>query len=175
MRSSTSIRLIEPTDAGPIAAHRVRDFETFRPWEPDQPASFFTPEGQAERIDRLLAGYRAGTVWPGVVLADDLLIGQVTVGGILPQPHLRRGSVGYWIAGVAQNQGHAGRAVGLALRVMTDELGLHRAEASTNLENLPSQRVLRRNGFSPCGVAHSSIFLDGSWRDALLWERVLGD
>jgi ribosomal-protein-alanine N-acetyltransferase len=58
---------------------------------------------------------------------------------------------------------------------MTDELGLHRAEASTNLENLPSQRVLRRNGFSPYGVAHSSIFLDGHWRDGLLWERILGD
>ncbi|MFI8835389.1 GNAT family N-acetyltransferase [Streptomyces afghaniensis] len=175
MHNSTRIRLIEPTDAAPIAAHRVRDFEAFRPWEPDRPADFFTPEGQAERIEGLLARYRAGTVWPGVVLADNQVIGQVTVGGILPQPHLRRGAVGYWIASVAQNQGHAGRAVGLVLRVMTDELGLHRAEASTNLENLPSQRVLRRNGFSPYGVAHSSIFLDENWRDALLWERVLGD
>ncbi|MFE3185959.1 GNAT family N-acetyltransferase [Streptomyces violascens] len=175
MHPSTRIRLIEPTDADPIAAHRVRDAEAFRQWEPAQPAEFFTPQGQARRIDRLLAGYRAGTVWPGVVLADDQVIGQVTIGGILPQLHLRRGSVGYWIATVAQNQGHAGRAVGLALRVMTDDLGLHRAEASTNLENLPSQRVLRRNGFSPYGVAHSSILLDGSWRDGLLWERILGD
>ncbi|MFF1401913.1 GNAT family N-acetyltransferase [Streptomyces sp. NPDC058294] len=175
MHSDTRIRLIEPTDAAPIAAHRARDFEAFRPWEPAQPTEFFTPEGQAERIGRLLAGHRAGAAWPGVVLADDQVIGQVTVGGILPQPHLRRGSLGYWIASVAQNQGHAGRAVALALQVMTDELGLHRAEASTHLENLPSQRVLRRNGFSPYGVAHSSIFLDGSWRDGLLWERILGD
>ncbi|MFG2944100.1 GNAT family N-acetyltransferase [Streptomyces adustus] len=174
MHDSTRIRLIEPADAAPIAAHRARDFEAFRPWEPAQPAAFLTPEGQAERIDNLLDGYRAGTVWPGVVLADDRVVGQVTVGGILPQPHLRRGSVGYWIAGVAQNQGHAGRAVGLTLQVMTAELGLHRAEASTQLENLPSQRVLRRNGFSPYGVAHSTILLDGSWRDSLLWERVLG-
>ncbi len=175
MRSGTGIRLIELADAAAIAAHRGRDVEAFRPWEPAQPADFFTPEGQAERIDRLLAGHRAGSVWPGVVLADGEVVGQVTVGGILPQPHLRRGSLGYWIASVAQNQGHAGRAVGLALRVMTDELGLHRAEASTNLENLPSQRVLRRNGFSPYGVAHSSIFLNGNWRDALLWERILVD
>ncbi|CAG6390944.1 GNAT family N-acetyltransferase [Streptomyces cocklensis] len=175
MRSSTRIRLIEPADAAPIAAHRVRDVEAFRRWEPEQPADFFTPEGQAERIDRMLAGHRAGTVWPGVVLAGDQVIGQVTVGGILPQPHLRRASLGYWIGSVAQNRGHAGQAVGLALRLMTDELGLHRVEASTNLENLPSQRVLRRNGFSPYGVAHSSIFLDGGWRDGLLWERILGD
>jgi ribosomal-protein-alanine N-acetyltransferase len=173
--SRTSIRLIEPGDAAPIAAHRLRDVEAFQQWEPAQPAEFLTPEGQADRIDRLLVGHRAGTVWPGVVLADDQVIGQVTVGGILPQPHLRRGSIGYWIATVAQNQGHAGRAVELALQVMTEELGLHRAEASTNLENLPSQRVLRRNGFSPYGVSHSSIFLNGSWRDGLLWERILGD
>lgn len=33
----------------------------------------------------------------------------------------------------------------------------------------------RIRGFSPYDVAHSSIFLDGSWRDGLLWERVLGD
>ncbi|MGW8988262.1 GNAT family N-acetyltransferase [Streptomyces parvus] len=175
MPSSTRIRLIEPADAAPIAAHRVRDAEAFRPWEPAQPDDFFTPQGQAERIEGLLAGYRAGTVWPSVVLAGDEVIGQITVGGILPQPHLRRGSVGYWIASVAQNRGHAGNAVGLALRVMREELGLHRAEASTNLENLPSQRVLRRNGFTPYGVAHAAIFLDGGWRDGLLWERILGD
>ncbi|MDQ0983079.1 GNAT family N-acetyltransferase [Streptomyces sp. V2I9] len=175
MPSSTVIRLIEPADAVPIAAHRARDAEAFRRWEPAQPADHFTPEGQEERIEGLLAGFRAGTVWPGVVLAGDEVIGQITVGGILPQPHLRRGSLGYWIATVAQNRGHAGDAVALALRVMREELGLHRAEASTNLENLPSQRVLRRNGFTPYGVAHSAILLDGAWRDGLLWERILGD
>ncbi len=63
-------------------------------------------------------------------------------------------------ADAAQNRGHAGNAAGLALPVMPEELGLHRAEASTNLENLPSQRMLRRNGFTPYGVAHAAIFLD---------------
>ncbi|MFC8721070.1 GNAT family N-acetyltransferase [Kitasatospora sp. NPDC057198] len=173
MPGRTRIRLIEPADAAPIAAHRARDADAFRRWEPAQPPEHLTAAGQAERIDRLLAGHRAGTLWPGAVLADGEVIGQVTVGGILPQPHLRRASLGYWTATTAQNQGHAGRAVALALRLMADELGLHRVEASTNLENLPSQRVLRRNGFTPYGVAHSSILLDGSWHDALLWERLL--
>ncbi|WP_371749254.1 hypothetical protein [Streptomyces sp. NBC_00280] len=48
----------------------MRDVEAFRPWEPAWPADFFTPEGQAERIDRLLAGYPVGSVWRGTVLAD---------------------------------------------------------------------------------------------------------
>ncbi|ESU50430.1 putative acetyltransferase [Streptomyces sp. HCCB10043] len=80
MPSSTRIRLIEPAEAAPIAAHRVRDAEAFRPWEPAQPDDFFTAQSQAARIEGLLAGYRAGTVWPRVVLAGDEVIGQITVG-----------------------------------------------------------------------------------------------
>ncbi|KDN81724.1 GNAT family N-acetyltransferase [Kitasatospora cheerisanensis] len=175
MSSRTSVRLIEPADAAAIAEHRARDVEAFRRWEPAQPAEYFTPEGQARRIDRLLTAYQDGTLWPAVVLAEGEVIGQVTIGGILPHPHLRRASVGYWIATVAQNRGHAGRALGLAVDLMANDLGLHRAEASTHLENLPSQRVLRRNGFTPYGVARSSILLDGQWQDALLWERILED
>ncbi|MFE6130791.1 hypothetical protein ACFQ6Q_21435 [Streptomyces sp. NPDC056437] len=38
----------------------------------------------------------------------------------------------------------------------------------------PAGRLLH-DGFSPYGVAYSSIFLDGSRRDGLLWERMLGD
>jgi ribosomal-protein-alanine N-acetyltransferase len=170
----TTVRLIDTEDAAAIAAHRVRDVAAFTPWEPAQPTAFYTTEGQVERIEQLLQGYRDGTTWPGVVLADDVVIGQVTVGTILRQPFLRKGSVGYWIGSVFQNQGHASRAVGLVLQVMADELGLHRAEASTRLENLPSQKALRRNGFTPMGLAHEHIFLDGAWRDGVLWERKLG-
>jgi ribosomal-protein-alanine N-acetyltransferase len=72
-----------------------------------------------------------------------------------------------------QGHGHATRAVGLAVEVMTIELGLHRAEAITQTENLGSQRVLRNNGFLPCGVFRSRIFTAGAWRDEILWERLL--
>jgi ribosomal-protein-alanine N-acetyltransferase len=168
----TEIRLIEPADAEVIADHRIRDAVAFTPWEPAQPASFYTVDGQAQRIGQLLAAHRTGTVWPGVVLSDGVVVGQVTVSMIVGEP-FRSGWVGYWITGAHQNQGHAGRAVGMVLRVMAGELGLHRAEASTRLENVASQSVLRRNGFTPCGIAHSRVFLDGAWRDEILWENVL--
>lgn len=139
-----------------------------------------SPRRAAERgrgVDllALIGEHRAGTLWPGVVLAEGQVIGQVTVSGMLRQPFLRRGTLGYWIASTAQNRGHAGCAVGLVLRVARETFALHRAEASANLENAVSQRVLRRNGFSPYGVAHSAVFLDGCWQDSLLWERTLGD
>ena len=56
---------------------------------------------------------------------------------------------------------------------MTTELELHRAEAFTQMGNLGSQHVLRKNGFVPCGVTRSRIFTAGMWRDEILRERLL--
>jgi len=171
---TTAIRLIEVGDAEQIAAHLARDVDDFARWEPAQPKEYYTTAGQESRIDRLLNGYRNGDRWPGVVLADNAVIGQVTISTILRGP-FQKGYLGYWVAVPFQRQGHASRAVSLALQVMVSELGLHRAEAHTQMENLPSHQVLRKNGFSTFGTAHSHIFINGAWRDGVLWERSLHD
>jgi ribosomal-protein-alanine N-acetyltransferase len=85
----------------------------------------------------------------------------------------RKAELGYWIASPYQGQGHATRAVSLAVQMMITELDLHRAEAITQMDNLGSQHVLRNNGFVPFGIARSRIFTAGKWRDEILWERLL--
>ncbi|WP_285601801.1 GNAT family protein [Kineosporia sp. NBRC 101731] len=170
----TDIRLVEPSDAEALSTHLARDRAAFARWEPAQPDGYYTAVGQSARIGRLLDQHREGLTWPGVVLADGVVIGQATVGSIIAGP-FRKGSVGYWIGTPHQNRGHARRAAALLLERMAEELGLHRAEASTQLENLPSQRVLKAVGFSPYGIAHEHIFVDGAWRDGLLWELTLGN
>jgi ribosomal-protein-alanine N-acetyltransferase len=86
---------------------------------------------------------------------------------------IQKGFLGYWVATTSQGQGHASRAVGLVLELMAGELGLHRAEAHTQMENLASHAVLRNNGFTPWGVAHAHIHIAGAWRDEVFWERTL--
>jgi ribosomal-protein-alanine N-acetyltransferase len=171
---ATTIRLIAAGDAGQIATHLSRDASDFARWDPAQPAEYYTPGGQEKRIGRLLNGYRDGVRWPGAILAGDEVVGQVTVSDIIRGPFLKA-SVGYWVAVPFRRQGHAAAAVRMALRVMADELGLHRVEARTQVENLPSHQVLRKNGFSTCGVAHAHSFINGEWRDGILWELVLHD
>jgi len=168
----TSIRLVEPDDAGVLAAHLARDAEAFARWDPERPPEFYTAAGQCGRIEGMLVGHGNGQVWPGVVLADDVVIGQITAQNIL-RGAWRKAELGYWIAYPHQGQGHATRAVGLAVRLMAGELGLHRAEAYTQTDNLGSQQVLRNNGFVPCGTVHSRILVAGTWRDQILWERLL--
>jgi len=169
---STSIRLIEVDDAEALAAHLTRDAEALARWDPERPADYYTAAGQRTRIEDLLSRYRKGEGWPAVVLAGDVVIGRITLQNILLRAW-RKAELGYWIGYPYHGQGHATRAVALAVELMAGELGLHRAEALTQMDNLGSQHVLRSNGFIPYGIARSHIRTLGQWRDEIHWERIL--
>ena len=53
-----------------------------------------------------------------------------------------------------------------------DGLGLHRIEASTQVHNIKSQRVLQRTGFIRIGVAPDYLNVDGEWKDVALYQLV---
>ena len=74
----TSIRLIEPDDAEALAAHLCHDAEAFARWDPERPPEWYAPAAQRSRVEAMLMKHHKGEVWPGVVLADDVVIGQVT-------------------------------------------------------------------------------------------------
>ncbi|MFC8227817.1 GNAT family N-acetyltransferase [Streptomyces sp. NPDC057287] len=168
----TSIRLIEPSDAPALAGLLSRDKQAYARWLPARPAEFYTPDGQASAIESLLASHGKGLAWPGVVVSDETVVGQVGISSILRGP-FQKGFLGYWVSSLHQGTGHASRAVGLALRIAEDELNLHRLEAHTQLENHASQAVLRRHGFRSWGIAHDHFYADGAWRDEVFWERIL--
>ncbi|MER5931194.1 GNAT family protein [Streptomyces sp. NPDC002054] len=170
--SPTSIRLIAPSDGPALAGLLSRDRQAYARWMPDRPAEFYTPEGQAPVIESLLASHGNGLAWPGVVVSDGTVIGQVTISSVLRGP-FQKGFLGYWVSSRHQGLGHTSRAVGLVLRIAEDELNLHRLEAHTQLENLASQAVLRKHGFRSWGIAHEHFYADGAWRDEVFWERKL--
>jgi ribosomal-protein-alanine N-acetyltransferase len=167
-----SVRLIEKADAKVIAGLLERDAGAFARWMPDRPDGFYTVPHQEKRIAQSLTVHAGGGGWPGVIVVDGAVIGEVTVATILRGP-LQKASLSYWVSSAHQGQGYASRAVESVLRVMADDLGLHRAEAHTQLDNVASHRVLRNNGFTPYGLAHNHIYIQGSWRDELFWERPL--
>ena len=169
--SAVELRVVRPDDAEALARLYVANREYLRPWEPERDDSYYTVEGQRANLNDLLDAYGTGEMWPGVVLVDGRIAGRITLNNILRGP-LQSCFVGYWVACAHAGRGVASEAVRQVLHVAFRELGLHRVEAFTRVDNHASQRVLERNGFTPVGVARRHIHVGGRWHDERLFERL---
>jgi [ribosomal protein S5]-alanine N-acetyltransferase len=158
-----TIRRLMPDDAGELSALLVENREFLAPFEPVRDDRFFTIDGQRERIESNASHSFA-------ILARGRIAGAATMSNIVPIP-FQSASVGYWVAEGLNGRGLATTAVGEVVEIAFGELGLHRLEAATLVDNVPSQRVLDKNGFEPIGLARRYLQIAGDWRDHLLFQR----
>ncbi|MGY1592679.1 GNAT family N-acetyltransferase [Geodermatophilus sp. SYSU D00708] len=109
---------------------------------------------------------------PVAVEADGEFVGSAGV-------HVREGrlgpEVGYWIAPWARGRGYAAEAAH-ALAEWALRRGAPRVHLVADVENLASQAVAVRAGFTREGVVRSCLDRrDGTRADAVLFGRVAGD
>jgi ribosomal-protein-alanine N-acetyltransferase len=98
------------------------------------------------------------------------------VGGITLS-NVRRGSaqtasLGYWMGAPYAGRRYMRAAVELLMPVAFGGLRLHRIEAATMLNNVPSIRVLEACGFVREGMARAYLKINGQWEDHLLDARL---
>ena len=83
--------------------------------------------------------------------------------------------VGYWTAPWARGHGYAAEAAG-ALAEWAYAHGAHRVHVLADVDNVPSQVVARRAGFSEEGRVRAVLpYRDGRFGDAVLFSRLPGD
>ena len=159
-------------DARDLAALHVANRAFLAPYDPVRPDEWYSETGQEAMLADLLRKAEEGTALPRAILDDDgALAGRITLTGIEHGPY-RNARVGYWVAAAANGRGLASRALAEVLDLAFGELGLHRVEASTLVDNLRSQAVLARNGFTRIGLAPRYLLIAGEWRDHLLFQRI---
>lgn len=147
-----------------------RDF--LAPFEPDREEAWFTPAGQAAVVRETLEGAGRGTVVPRVVLdGDGAVVGRVNLNNVVRGP-FQSCSLGYWLDERSTGRGLASAAVAEMLDLAFGELGLHRVEAGTLVDNVASQKVLARNGFERFGLAPRYLRIAGRWQDHILFQRL---
>ena len=134
------------------------------PFEPDRPETYYSVEGQLAWI--------ANPEQHNFVILDG---GEHA--GTISLSHIARGSlqcasVGYWVDQKRNGRGLASAALGELVDYAFGELGLHRLEAGTLVDNVASQRVLEKNVFERFGLARRYLLIAGEWRDHVLFERV---
>lgn len=161
------IRPVRPEDAEELAALYRANREFLAPFEPVRPAEFFTAEGQRARLLRQLGD----DTHPFAILDGEAIAGTINLFHIVRES-LQSATIGYWIDQERNGRGLATSAVADVVAYAFGQLDLHRVEAATLVENVPSQRVLEKAGFERIGVARRFLRINGDWRDFVLFQRV---
>ena len=162
------LRRFRPEDA-PAVARACDDPETAR-FIPGMPTPYTEDDARAylRRCERVwnVGGHRPFAIVPGdgeeLLGAMEVRLGEV-------------GSIGYWVAAAARNRGVATRAVRLLSRWALIEGGVERLELTTHPDNVASQRVAEKAGFTREGLLRSHLrFRDGR-RDSVLFSLLPTD
>jgi ribosomal-protein-alanine N-acetyltransferase len=165
-------RLVTLADVPALTRLLVDSREFMAPYEPSRPDDYFTVDRQHDLIADALEACEQGMTLPHVILDDEgKVAGRITLNTIVRGP-FQSGAVGYWVGVDQGGRGLATRAVAGIKRVAFDEFGLHRIEAATLLDNVRSQRVLDRNGFTRFGLAPNYLKINGSWQDMVLYQAL---
>jgi ribosomal-protein-alanine N-acetyltransferase len=163
-------RLVALDDAAALAAVIAESRDFLAPYEPHRDAGYATEEGQRALLGDALRQHGQGRTVPHVVLDEaGEVVGRITLGDIVRGP-FQSCHLGYWVAERAGGRGLGTAAVREVLRVAFEETGLHRVQAATLVDNLRSQRVLAKCGFTPIGVAPRYLRIAGRWQDHLLFQ-----
>jgi [ribosomal protein S5]-alanine N-acetyltransferase len=168
-------RLIALDDAEVLGELVRVNREFLAPTDVGHDEDYFTADGQRARIADALTRHAQGTMQPRVILTEaGLVAGRINLNDIV------RGAfwschLGYWLNEADNGRGLATAAVREIIEVAFGELGLHRIEAGTLPDNVRSQRVLERNGFTRIGLAPDYLRIAGSWQDHVLFQLVRPD
>ena len=171
--------LLRPLQRGdiPALARLVRANRTFLAASgPLRPEEYFTDEGQERAVLASLEAAEHGTAFPMVIVdgSGDALVGTLNLNSII-RGAFQSASIGYWVSQERNGEGIASAAVAAAKRVAFEELGLHRIQGETLVDNRASQRVLLKNGFAQYGVAPDYLKIAGRWQEHALFQVVAPD
>jgi RimJ/RimL family protein N-acetyltransferase len=157
------------------------------PTEADVPA--VTAACQDEELARFIPGFPSpyreqdARGWiasrtPGDESSKTFLIVDATSDQLLGAIEVRlgeTGSIGYWIAKEARGRGVATRATRLLAEWAVTAGGVQRLELTTHPDNVPSQRVAEKAGFTREGVLRSQVRFPDGRRDSVIFSLLPAD
>ena len=169
------LRPVGSGDAAAYAAAYDANRAHLARWDPVRDESFYTVAWQDGLVAQYLRDHADGRAARFVLALDDGRIVGITNVVNIVRGAFHSADLGYWVDASLVGRGVMSRAVALVIGHARDQLGLHRLQAATLVENAASQRVLMRNGFAQIGLAPRYLRIAGQWQDHLLFQRILSD
>ena len=101
-------------------------------------------------------------------------IGEVNISNV-QRGIIQSCTIGYWIAKDCEGKGMMSESLGLVKEFIFNELKLHRIEAACLPHNMPSLKVLLKNGFIKEGTARKLLKINDKWQDHTVLSFLLDD
>ncbi|SHI86895.1 GNAT family N-acetyltransferase [Clostridium intestinale] len=169
--SNIEVKNLTPDNAQEMLDYYIRNFNHLKEFEPQKDRSFYTYEVQ---YSILMESYKQLIDGTGIdlgIFKDKKIIGKIRISNIV-YGVFRNAFIGYSIDENEQGKGYMKEAVKLVLKYAFSELELHRIEATAMVENTKSQRVLRSCGFKELGISEKYLFINGEWKDHVVFYNV---
>lgn len=169
-----ALRNLTPENTEEMLNYYIRNEEHLRQYEPTRDSGFYTYEGQKEILTESFRQFIDGTSIDLGIFKDEKLIGKIKLSNIV-YGILRNAFVGYSIDKEHQGKGYMKEALNTVCSYAFEEMGLHRLEASTLMDNSRSQGVLKACGFNELGISEKYLYINGEWRDHKIFYKVNDD
>lgn len=166
-----SLKVLTPEDADEVLSYYVRNKNYLMPFEPSRDESFYSLEYQKRNLMESYKNYLNGVEIEFGIYEEEQFVGIIKVSNII-YGVFKNAFVGYSIDKEQQGKGYMKEALSLVVDYCFTEIGLHRLEASTLVDNGKSQSVLRACGFKELGLNKNYLFINGKWRDHISFYNV---
>jgi [ribosomal protein S5]-alanine N-acetyltransferase len=161
---------LAPEHVDRLAAVRVANAQDIRVSSARRTAAIFTANDVARSLEHRI-DEAAADLHPFVIIKDGIVVGDLNLSQIVRGPE-ESANVGVLVDRAVRGQGIASAAIALACRLAFGELALHRLQAGIQPANVASQKAFLRNGFEQIGLAKGYLFVDGAWRDHVLYQKL---
>lgn len=170
------LRPMQVSDANDLYSLRMRNQHFLQPFEPIRPAAHLTLAGQAEQLAQAERDFAAGSGYAfGIFLmGTEQLIGRIALSNVV-RGAWQNATLGYFLDQAHNGKGYTSTAVRLVLDFAFTTAALHRVQAGVMPHNLPSIRVLEKNGFRREGLSLHYLQINGKWEDHLIFARTIED
>lgn len=164
-----SLELLSEENSLDVYFFEKENREYFERNLPSRPANYFDLEGFKEITRELLREQENHDVYMHLIRdAQGVMVGRINL-SVLGKDR-KTAELGYRIGENVSNLGYASEAVKLVLEKAFTTYGFNRIIAGTATDNLPSQRVLLKNGFTFSRVIDNELQIHNEWVHTAVFE-----
>lgn len=168
--NKVSIRVLNSDDASDLLEYYTRNKDFLSKFEPHRDEEFYTVEVQKQSLIENYKEFIKGEGAHFGIYKAEKMIGRIRIYNIV-HGVFKSAFIGYSMDEQYQGNGYMKEAVSLVVTYAYEELGLHRIEATTLVDNEKSQRVLKACGFNELGICKEYLHINGKWRDHVIFYK----